>query len=533
MTENKYMFWLNWECFEVAVINQLFTSDITVDKLGEYAKQFSSDIFKKISLNEFIDSVNGIFKLSNDQLSCIYETLVTYTVSDPQEAIFYSTVSNSDDINNLKRVSAIDMCCYLFAFLIKKKHSTFAEVAQIEQFPGAKNVIQHIPKTNRVFSLSTPTVSAKMTNIQPIVKKESSHYILLLRFFLLKLPIFLKQIAPNGLTSRHLDSLTLLINGGPSWNKKFLSLSHIFTDPVVENEKFIAQISSVMFPHDTIVEMSSKVDAPISSPLHYRPLMFQREKSTLHAKPLDDKDLIPDIPLSLSRLSKSFQFEEPQNIPSTHISECKGEKINICGVVSTCYISRCSDCHIFIGACCKTVHMDDCANCSLVCASSIVHLDSCSQCKLYLLVKNRPIFTGNCIKLSIAPYNALYMKFLANTLMAGLNTNVNLWRKPITFGLIGTRYQVLKPEDFNLYVLPFFWSESYFLVSPPLPAEYQASLEEKKQKFLKMKEDLKIIKEKDNDLYEKIVESIKKTSSKWVNDTGRMNEVVQFKTLVK
>ena len=181
---------------------------------------------------------------------------------------------------------------------------------------------------------------------------------------------------------------------------------------------------------------------------------------------------------------------------------------------------------MFVGGA-TAIHLEYCANLRVIGACRMVHFDVCTRCVGYLLVNTRPILTGNCTRLTLAPYNALYQKFGIDTLSLGINPVVNLWNQPVVLGSFGVSsvWDKLEPPLFRLFVVPFMWENHNPVINVAIPEEYQHALEVRKNRIMNLKKDLDIIREKDPDLFAKLVDQIKSSSSKWIESEGYMNDV--------
>ena len=422
---SSYKLWLNWEAFEVAAVCPLFTAEVSLDKIKLFAQNFGEDYHQTVSLKKWMETASPIFKLGQESLKLIYFQLETFLIHDPHTIFCRSQISDQDEVPPIIKVT--DILCYLFLMYVKKKYRNLSEVSSLEQFPSKKEAERLSPR-QRVFSSSTPTVGARM-QIQSN-KNETSQYSLMLYFFNSKLPQFMQILAPNQLTSVELESLSFLVCGGRNYLNRSSSLAKLISLDGMTPTKLAHHITGLLSPkeQETFFQRS---EAPPTSPATYRPALI------VHAASPRSRGSIVDKPILLSDLSGTQKIETPTSCPAVHIHNCKHFRGYFCGVISSIFISHCKDSIIFVGAASGSVHMEYCANVTIIAASRLLHLDACARCQVYTLCNTRPLITGNCTRISLAPYNALYIKLPADLLVAGINPTKNCWNNPLILGSFG------------------------------------------------------------------------------------------------
>ena len=528
MTEVPIKLWLNWEAFEVASIGPLFTTDISIEKIEAFAEKFT-DLNQFISLKDWNEKASQIFRLSNDQLEALYICLNAFLMKDPHDSLLTSQLFFSQPKTpNLTTLRVSELLCYLFAIYVKKKYRNVAEASKFEQFPSQKESERLSPRT-RQFSSSSPTVGARMTIKTKIPDK--TPYVLMLRFFITKLPSFLNILCPNEVTHLELDSLSFLICGGFNYSFRAQSLNSIMNEnDYTSNLVLFNFIYKNLNSQETPENNSLRSEIPFTSPLAYRPSLNSRIENSS----ISNDGFINDRPITISDITSSFKHEIPSTCPNVHIHSCKHSRIYILGVTSSVFISHCKDSLVFIGASVSVVHLEYCANVTIIASARFIHLDACTKCTSYLLVNSRPLVTGNCHKLVFAPYNAVYNKFLYDITVGGVNPLLNRWKEPLVFGSLGfSTFSIMTPSDFNLFQVPILFNSLSLLASPPLPEEYLNAIEEKKKTILNLKKNLDRIKNINLDLHDKIVDSIKSKSSKWIQDEGSLQEITWLYGLIQ
>jgi len=513
--------WLNWEAFEVASIISLFTAEISMEKITLFANKFA-DRTAIVSNKEFIEKASQVFRLTPDQLDSIYNCLSAFFTKDPHEAIRQTHIAMTNPKNPVfSNLRCCDILCYLFAIYVKKKYRSVAEVSQCEQFPH-KNEAERLSPHQKRYSASSPTVGARMSLRS--TSNERTQYSLMFRFFISKLANFFHVLAPNGFTMYQVDSLSFLICVGDSFVRKSLSLSDIITEADYQNpERFYSLISSSLSESEKCDSSCNRADTPINSPLTYRPQLQLRNENQADAPP---SPLFEDKPIVINGESNSFKVICPTNGPSVHIHNCKHMTIYICGIVSSVFIGQCKDSTVFLGASNSIIHLEFCANVRLYSASRFLHLDTCTRISSFILVNNRPLVTGNCNKLVFGPYSSIYSRLASNIASAGVNPYLNRWRDPLVLGSLSfSTFSIISPNDFALNHIPIKSTTDTPPVMPPLPEEYQNSLQEKMQSVLQLKQNLERIKQLDPALSKKIADGVKSKASRWIQDEGYMQEI--------
>jgi hypothetical protein len=187
----------------------------------------------------------------------------------------------------------------------------------------------------------------------------------------------------------------------------------------------------------------------------------------------------------------------------------KDRTVYICGAVSAVCITHCKDSFIFVGAA-NAVHIEYCANCRIICASRMVHVDAAIRSTLYLLTNTRPIVTGACPKLVLAPYNALYRRLGLDLLAIGISPVLNLWNQPVMIGSLALQTpERMAPDAWNMICVPFNWSDIDPMIHIDIPPEYAKALEAKRRQVMKLTEALNVIRQSDPELGEQIIQQLR------------------------
>ena len=521
--------WLNWEAFEVAVINPLFTADITLEKIQQLASKFPS-LTDFVSFDQWKAAVSSVFRLNENQIQALYATLTCFLTKDPQEALLQSQFYLADTSACLPSffTKGTDILCYLFAIFVKKKFRAVSEMSNLEAFPNrSEDKEKRFSTQNRDVSKSTPTVSRLVIK----TNKEQSLYPLMVRFLINKLPQFLSIYAPDGLTRQHVESFSFLVNGGPTYAHKANSLAAVMglfenTD-VEQSHRFLHALKAHLPIAKNAEDIFNKYDQNIvpTSPLSYRPLFPRTIDVDKYENTTLDKPLLIEYETTHTQEPPKHRLEVPETPCDVHIYNCRHAKIYICSSVLTVFIAHCRDSTIFVGSA-VAIHLEFCQNVKIIAASRMAHLDACQRCTAYFLVNTKPIVTGNCSRLVFAPYNALYTKFGLDTLCTGINPQLNLWDKPIFLASLGAAlFEKISPANFRLFIVPMAWANVNPILNAPIPQEYLIALEQKRQMILSLKTDLDIIKEKDPELYKKLVYEIQSRAAKTIQNDENMLEI--------
>ena len=522
MSDLNCRLWLNWEAFEVAAINSLFTANITLEQIGQFVSKFT-DLTSTISFDEWKEKTTAVFKLNGNQQQALYSTLVCFITRDPEEALVQAQIYRTNQkCLPSQTIRVTDFLVYLFVLFVKKKFRGVAELSNFEAFPGKKET-ERLSPYSKPLSASTPSVSARL---EIPAAHEQSQYSLMQRFFLNRLLPFLRIFAKDGLTRTHVESLSFVIIGGPNYayraNNLITALNLFHGTEIEDIARFNHAVATLLPLPKELEAFATRAQAP-TSPITYRPLF---PRALMDSTPSENPLISLDKPRLITYMNDQYLLETPTIKNDVHIHNCKQMHIYICGVVSTLFISHCKESTIFVGAA-TAIHLEYCANVRVIGACRMVHFDSCTRCVGYLLVNTRPIVTGNCTRLTLAPYNALYQKFGMDTLCIGINPLLNLWNQPIVLGSFGVSsvWEKLSPPLFRLFVVPFMWEYHNPVVNVLIPDEYQQALEARKTRIMNLKNDLDMIRSKDPELHAKLVDQMKSASSKWIEKEGFMNDV--------
>jgi hypothetical protein len=153
------------------------------------------------------------------------------------------------------------------------------------------------------------------------------------------------------------------------------------------------------------------------------------------------------------------------------------------------------------------------------------HLDTCTKCTTFLLANSRPLLTGSCQRITFAPYNAIYPKFGVDILTIGINPRLNFWAEPITIGALGAApVEKLGAPAFSMFTVPFAFVGIESTINPIVPEPYLSALAGKRMTLLNLKGALGVIREKDPEMFQRIMEQIHQEATQTFTTKGEMAE---------
>ena len=521
MSEPTARVWLNWELFEVAAISPLFTTDLNMERLRQLTSKFP-DTTVSLTYAEWIEAAGPVFKLRDVQLLELYRVCCVLFTKDSLESLNQAQILlGGGELPPSLCPGVSDMLCLLYAFFIKKKCRSPAETAQFEQFPVKIEAARINPK-QKTFAYSTPTLNRGLsTPIRP-TPVDSNQSQQLGNLFMMYIEAFLKLMCGSIVKPRHVESLSSMVHCGKNYTNRARSMADMYglftnsdTEPI---EKVLGIMKkSHYFSHKDQLKM----EVCKNSPAQYRPTLLGRP-----APPEQDERFVYDCPLLITDLSNANKVEILTNAPDVHVHNSRNLRLYLCGYASVVFLSNLKDSLVFVGSA-NFVRLDYCSNVTVVTATKLLHLDSCSNTKAFVLTPNEPLLTGFTTKTTLAPYNAIYTHFGLDILTAGISPLLNLFDKPVVLGTSGQMsnpVEIMNPEQFLLFVVPFTTPDQA-LLAYPLPQKYADALESKQQKLMRMKEAMDQISAKDPELAEQIKYQLRGRASKWIHDEGHMNEM--------
>jgi hypothetical protein len=367
--------WLNWEIFELATANPLLPGDISLERIRHVASPYP-DPTVPLSFDEWRTRIAPTFKLNESQTEAVYTTLTCFLTDDPTTALlqskFYMTNPSFVPCDSMR---VTDMLVYLYAVFVKKKFRLVGERANLEAVPRKQESSSRISPHSTTLSRSWHAMPR--APLLPSSVRTESGYQAVERFFVSKLPAFLQIFAPAGLSRAHIESLGLVLQGGLSYSvrtKSLIAAMHLFRNRTAEAiDGFCRTVTSLLQAIVKDDEQAIRRDAPVTSPLAYRPV--------------SDGAAGGDGPMVINTetFSERFIVIDPATFCDVYIDKCQGRKIYLCGAIPAVFLSHCKDTFVFVGAA-KAVHLESCLNCRVVVAARLVQIDSssgvrCSCCR--------------------------------------------------------------------------------------------------------------------------------------------------------
>ncbi|CAF95987.1 unnamed protein product, partial [Tetraodon nigroviridis] len=208
------------------------------------------------------------------------------------------------------------------------------------------------------------------------------------------------------------------------------------------------------------------------------------------------------------------------------IHRCSGAFIYLLSPLRSVTVDKCHDCTVLLGAVETSVHLHRCQNVQLVCVTARVIASASSCCTIHALTPTRPLLLPGNTDITLAPFHTFYPSLEDHMASVGLAVVPNVWDQPLLLGSEGfmgpdpSCYRLLPPTEFHMLVVPFQMEGDTCEVPGGLPAQYQASLEEKHRRIQKwQKTVMEAQLNKEQRLQFKELVEVK--FHKWLLETGR------------
>jgi hypothetical protein len=165
--------------------------------------------------------------------------------------------------------------------------------------------------------------------------------------------------------------------------------------------------------------------------------------------------------------------------PCAEITSCSDSVIYLLEPYHYVSISGCVDCTIVVGACARSLRMEQCERVTLMCATKRIAVRSCFECTFHLGIANQPVFIGDNRKCMLAPYNTYYEHLLEHLSAARIDPSMcNAWDRPVIIGAdvtikdqqstwkqsgvvrISSGVSLISPDAFTPFIVPFRESAS-------------------------------------------------------------------------
>jgi len=165
--------------------------------------------------------------------------------------------------------------------------------------------------------------------------------------------------------------------------------------------------------------------------------------------------------------------------PCAEVTSCSDSMIYLLEPYHYVSISGCSDCTIVVGACARSMLMEQCERVTLMCATKRIAVRSCFECTFHLAIVNQPIFIGDNRKCVLAPYNTYYEQLDEHLRHARIHAaQCTAWDRPVVLGAdvtikdqqssgkhssvvrISTGVSLMSPDAYMPFIVPFRESAS-------------------------------------------------------------------------
>ncbi|KAL7644257.1 UNVERIFIED_CONTAM: hypothetical protein RMT77_005084 [Armadillidium vulgare] len=246
--------------------------------------------------------------------------------------------------------------------------------------------------------------------------------------------------------------------------------------------------------------------------------------------------------LLLSELSDGItvQMGDGQNIPDLKIRRCSKSVIYILHPLRHVVVHKCHDSRIILGPVCGRVKISECKNTVVICPSRSVVISECRAVTVHTLCPQRPLLVGVRTQgVTLAPLCFHYPKLLQHLNATSLHTNFNLWNRPLHLGskgIVNGTSEILSPEDFTLFPMPFSDNPASPvdgrppLLPPGLPHEFVKSVEANRQNVSSLRNEIKEagLSQEQRILLQKTIDARFKV---WLKESGKQRELDQLERL--
>ena len=160
--------------------------------------------------------------------------------------------------------------------------------------------------------------------------------------------------------------------------------------------------------------------------------------------------------------------------PCAEITSCSDSVIYLLEPYHYVSISGCTDCTIVVGACARSLRVEQCERVTLMCATKRIAVRSCFECTFHLGIANQPVFIGDNRKCMLAPYNTYYEHLHEHLREARIDPAMcNAWDRPVIIGAdvtindqqstwkqsgvvrISAGVSLISPDAFTPFIVPF------------------------------------------------------------------------------
>jgi len=201
-----------------------------------------------------------------------------------------------------------------------------------------------------------------------------------------------------------------------------------------------------------------------------------------HEAPLDHRML------AMQYVSRQITALNTENLMNhrVHIAHCNDSSIYLLSSMRSVSVKQCSRTTLVTGPVAGTLYLTGCVGLRIISISRRVVLRNCHNCKLYLLTPTMPLLLAGCLDITLAPYNTFYPGLAGHLAHVHFNIDTNFWDKPASPMCIDGEnskgvWQLMAPDKFSLFAVPFNTEGTTASLVNKLPAEYEASVEKGKK----------------------------------------------------
>ncbi|XP_075245424.1 TBCC domain-containing protein 1-like [Convolutriloba macropyga] len=139
---------------------------------------------------------------------------------------------------------------------------------------------------------------------------------------------------------------------------------------------------------------------------------------------------------------------------------CTNSFIYLLDCVKSVHLLRCKNTTVVVGAVSTILSVTECKNMRIIAACGKLSVQKTENSTFHILTNSNPLLLYENENLTFAPFNSWYASFTHHLTRAGLSLAVNMWN--IIYCPVPEQKQswnILKAENFNLFAIPFAFTE--------------------------------------------------------------------------
>ncbi|XP_063716622.1 TBCC domain-containing protein 1-like [Symsagittifera roscoffensis] len=139
---------------------------------------------------------------------------------------------------------------------------------------------------------------------------------------------------------------------------------------------------------------------------------------------------------------------------------CTNSFIYLLDSVKSVHLLRCKNTTVVVGSVSTVLSVNECKNMRIIAACGKLSIQKTENSTFHILTNTNPLLLYENENLTLAPFNTWYASFTHHLTRAGLSLGVNFWNTvycPIPEQK--QSWNILKPDNFNLFAIPFAFPE--------------------------------------------------------------------------